>query len=144
MRRRREDLIPDQGSSLFCEDDECSTSVAPGEETFPDEPLGGLRFARRKSVGHATSPRSLSDCGTRPVKSSSRRPSSDAATVAFGEGLAPISDAPGGAIIGDASVQERSMDASDTASSRALQLATGATGARYACVSISSGRPNAR
>src|SRR5271166_6216949 len=42
MQRWREDLIPVQGSSPFCEDDECSTGVTPAEETFADEPLDGL------------------------------------------------------------------------------------------------------
>src|SRR5271166_2118906 len=46
MQRWREDLIPGQGSAPFCEDDECSTGVAPAEETFADEPLDGL-------LGHA-------------------------------------------------------------------------------------------
>ncbi len=42
MQRWREDLIPGQGSAPFCEDDKCSTGVAPAEETFADEPLDGL------------------------------------------------------------------------------------------------------
>ena len=46
MQRRREDLIPGQGSSPFSEDDECATGVAPAEEAFVDQALDG-------PLGHA-------------------------------------------------------------------------------------------
>ena len=46
MQRRREDLIPGQGSPPFGEDDECATGVAPAEEALVDQALDG-------PLGHA-------------------------------------------------------------------------------------------